>query len=124
MMLDRLTYNLKYFFRWLKRGQFARAARMLADYWEFGCTEPDSWDLHVMLVRFILPKLKLFKRYNVNSYAMDMTFDQWKSMQDDMIFALELLLDWPPAIGYDEETVARYRRGLKLFGKYLPDLWD
>jgi hypothetical protein len=124
-MLDRLTYNLEYFFRWILQGQLARAARMLTDYWESGCTEPDSWDLHVDLIRYILPRLKLFRRYNVNSYVMGMTFDEWKSAQDDMVFALELVLDTErPASSYDEEVTQRYRRGLKLFGKYLPDLWD
>jgi hypothetical protein len=124
-MFDRLAYNLEYFFRFLKRGQLARAVGMLMDYWESGCTEPDVWDLHADLLRYVLPRLRLFRRYNVNSFPMGMTFEQWKSSQDDMIFALELVLDNDhPASYYTEEVMQRYRRGLELFGKYLPDLWD
>lgn len=52
----------------------------------------DIIDLDNTLARFILPRLKFYKK-NVIGYPLEFTSEEWKDILDKMILSFELILD-------------------------------
>lgn len=112
----------------------------------------DLVNLDQTIARFILPRLKLFKK-KVIGYPPNITFEEWKEILDKMIVAFELIINSnEPNFGHTEfhtekegnlyklvvdksdfnaeeyqkwvnEKNAKIEEGLQLFAKYYQDLW-
>lgn len=82
----------------------------------------EVWSLKYTLACYILPRLKLFKKENVNSYPQDFSsLEEWHIVIDKMIFSMEV------ECGKRELKTNEYEKfidGYTLFGKYFKDLWD
>lgn len=80
-------------------------------------TQTELRDLDNTIACFVLPKLKAFRTKDVPP-PYGMTTQEWKTSLEDMIYAME-------AIKSDKCIIddKRAKRGCKLFGKCLPDLW-
>ena len=92
-----------------------------------GWDDSDTWSLDWTMAKFILPRLKLFKKVN-NGHPGNLTEESWDEMIDKMIFAMQLLADgrWD----YDSDDIEKSRadwdkvqEGLNLFGEYFQHLW-
>lgn len=101
--------------------------RNLHFFWQkkrHGFSDKETWSLYTNIAKYTLPRLKRFKELHFDSLP-DLDFDQWNTVLDDMIFAINY------AANHDDmdETLLkkkdyqRIRRGLNLFGKYFMDLW-
>lgn len=86
---------------------------------ERGFDDSEIWSLDKTLVGFILPRLKAY-RDNHCSIPENMTPQQWDSILDKMVSAFELMKDEKD--GPADRNRIEY--GLKLFAKYLKNLWD
>jgi hypothetical protein len=88
-------------------------------YLKHGFAEHEVWDLGDHMIRWLLPRLKVF-RNNVNSYpSSGMTYQEWIEVLDDIIWSFE----HKDEIG-DQEITKRIYKGYELFGKYWECLWD
>lgn len=52
----------------------------------------DIYNLDSTIARFILPRLKFFKK-KTHTSPVDITLEEWKDILDKMILAFELILD-------------------------------
>ena len=80
----------------------------------------DTWSLDYYIAKFILPRLKLFKKVE-RGYPCDLKLiDEWHDILDKMIAAFEILAtdEWNTQ---DEQKIVD--EGLDLFRKYYQDLW-
>ena len=95
---------------------------------ERGWDETECWNLDVTIAKFILPRLKTFKRIH-HGYPSELGEGQWEEALNKMIFAFE------ESITYDEwefkltpkelsEKQKKIEEGLSLFAKHFRDLWD
>ena len=88
---------------------------------ERGFDDTELWALDITIVKFILPRLKLF-RERLISFPPSITFEEWKSILQKMIDGFEEYerrdehpLDW---------DTKKIDEGMKLFVEYFHDLWD
>ena len=80
----------------------------------------DTWSLDYYIAKFVLPRLKLFKKVE-RGYPCDLkSIDEWHDILDKMIAAFEILAtdEWNTQ---DEQKIVD--EGLDLFRKYYQDLW-
>lgn len=84
---------------------------------ERGFDESETWSLDSTISRFIEPRLKAFKEYNVG-YPGGMTTEQWNEILDKMIKAFGYINNDETFDHQDEVS-----EGLDLFRKYFFDLW-
>ena len=113
----------------------------------------DLWNLDITIAKFVLPRLKKFKKENIGypgRKEMD-TPEKWDEVLDKMILAFEYVISWDdwwlddPKYNYiraeskyDDEYVTKIRNsylaedkrrqvaigeGLELFAKWFRDLW-
>lgn len=83
-----------------------------------GFTDCDLWDLDHTIAKFVLPRLKAFKK-QLHGYPSGLDEKQWDAIIGKMIVAFEHIIkedDWTHAKEVDE--------GLELFGLYFQNLWD
>lgn len=74
------------------------------------------YNINQDLYKVLIPKLKEF-REKVKSYPQRYTtLEAWHQDLEEMIWCLEA--------AQRDEVSDRVRRGLELFGRSLPDLWD
>jgi len=96
-----------------------------------GFSDRELWSLDWTIAKFVLPRLKAFKDYR-GTYPPDLTPEEWNEKLDEMIWAFDAILheeETMPVIDGGEKVkimayLKRRDKGLKLFGKYLMDLWD
>ena len=96
-----------------------------------GFSDEELWNLDHTLVKYILPRLKAFKDYH-GSYPPGLTSEKWNKKLSEMIWAFDVILheeETMPEINEENKKAClayfkRRNEGLKLFGKYLMDLWD
>lgn len=83
---------------------------------ERGFDNSELWSLDHTIIRFTLPRLKVFRDYT-QSYPPDFnTFEDWQAVIDKMIEGMEkYILDMS-----DEEAI----EGIDLFLKYFRHLWS
>jgi hypothetical protein len=87
----------------------------------------EVWDLDITLANYILPRLKRFKKVNVNSHSVDLSsLEEWHEIIDKMIWSFERIVndDWSYEINRVQEQKQQYELGMSLFGIYFLDLWD
>lgn len=83
----------------------------------------DVIDLDITIAKFILPRLKFFKK-KVLGYPLELTFEEWKAIIDKMILSFSLILDDSEAYKKcNKEEEDKIEEGLQLFTKYFQDLW-
>lgn len=110
---------------------FLRRFKFLRQRLARGFSDRELWNLDHTMAKFILPRLKAFKNYR-GTYPPDLTPEEWNEKLDEMIWAFDAILheeETMPVIDGGEKVkimayLKRRDKGLKLFGKYLMDLWD
>ena len=98
-----------------------------------GYYKSDTWSLDYTLAKWILPRIKGFRKVN-NGWPCDETDlncdtpEHWDATIDKMIAAFQGIVDendnydaWYSK-GYEDKYKQR-QEGLELFGKYLSHLW-
>lgn len=99
----------------------------------------ETWSLDFTIAKFVLPRLKLFKKLN-NAYPgtgdMD-TFEKWNKALDKMINAFELIATGDMYYGLMDDKKTSFadirelceqkqkeiEEGLKLFSEWFQHLW-
>lgn len=84
-----------------------------------GFDDSELWSLDKTIIGFILPRLKAYREKHFST-PEDVTKEEWNDILDRMIVAFELSKNDE----YTPEEKAKIDRGLKLFVKYLKNLWD
>lgn len=94
-----------------------------------GYSYEDMWSLDCTISKFILPRLKEFRRmdkFGYPSYCNDM--DEWNDMLDKMIFSFEYtVIDLTDDVFLNKDFVkdeVKRQEGLKLFATHFNHLWD
>lgn len=88
-----------------------------------GWDDSETWNLDVTASRFILPRLRRFKRIT-RGYPAELTEEGWNAILDDMIYALEVCVrSNEEVLGADEADWDRVERGLEAMGKWWRALW-
>lgn len=82
---------------------------------ERGFDDTELWNLDDTILRFTLPRLKIFRNYT-KSYPIGMTFEEWQNIIDKMIDGIEKYI----VDSWDSEA----QEGIDLFFKYFNHLWD
>ena len=80
----------------------------------------DTWNLDCYISKFILPRLKLFKKVTMGFPCDLKSIDEWYDILDKMIAAFEILLTNEINTQEEQKVV---NEGLDLFRKYYQDLW-
>lgn len=113
----------------------------------------ELWNLDCTISDWIIPRLKKFKKLNIGYpscdkkiYAetkeiVDITFEDWKNIIDEIILAFELIKVDPMDIAVEKDInfknkldskkfedicvdrQKKIKRGLDLFKYYIQDLW-
>ena len=92
---------------------------------ERGFDDTELWSLDYTISRFIIPRLKAYNKYNVNSVpSMVDSEELWHLYLNKMIKAFEICCDDDYMVGYDKELDKEKEEGLYLFSKYFQCLWD
>ncbi len=80
----------------------------------------ETYNLDISIVRFCLPRLKLFKATTM-SRPYDATEEEWDTILQEIIDGLEMYenISFPT-----KEEQAKIDRGLDLLRKWFYDLWS
>ena len=149
-LLDKIPYGWRMYYKFydIKRWFISTYQRM-----RYGVVDEECWSLDLTFSKFILPRLKHFKKMKRYGYHPDMTPEEWESVLDELIWTFEYLSDderfnpfpdfykgkeWNFNLEktpeqkqlFDEwmkknnELEERKQKGLELFAKYYCHLWD
>jgi len=86
------------------------------------CDDSELWNLDITIARFILPRLKRFKKIK-QGHPATLTEQQWDKCLQKMIVAFALVLAKMDFNRKPQEK-EQVKEGLELFAKYLEGLWD
>lgn len=87
---------------------------------KYGFDYQDCWNIDSSFIDWIYPRL-LYWRAKMNSYPNELTFEEWESIIDEMIQAIE---DWKND-NYINGNGDRFNeKFLNNFHKYFHHLWD
>ena len=86
---------------------------------ERGFDDSELWCLNNTISSFILPRLKAFKEKHFST-PENMTNDEWDNILERIIIAFEIVKKDDPT----EEEMYKMEYGLKLFARYLKNMWD
>ena len=106
-----------------QRKKYAKQHGTYVDYKE-------TWNLDCVIAKFVIPRLKLYKKVT-NGYPGRLnSVDQWYEIIDKMIYSFTYFIedrdidlsdpDWKDKEKSEYEKV---KDGLKLFAEYYADLW-
>ena len=112
MKIARIRYKIEMFYYFLKRKAFQL---------KNGYDYKDTWDLDYATAKWILPRLKGFRKNHIG-YPGDLTPEEWDAILDKMIAAFEMQATgdyWDDS--WNQEVVDE---GLQLFAKHYNSLWD
>ena len=90
----------------------------------------ETWNLDCTIAKFIVPRLKLFKKV-VDCYPGHLdSMDEWYEIIDKMIYSFTYYTedyhtdfsdpDWKEK---EKDTQGKVKEGLELFAKYYAGLW-
>lgn len=88
-------------------------------------TNEELWSLDVTIAKFILPRLKRFKKCT-NGHPADLTEKQWDAILDKMIFSFAFISTdkmWAIENIANEKTWKKVNEGLQLFAEWFNALW-
>ena len=88
---------------------------------EQGFADSELWNLDETIIRFVLPRLKRLKEIQ-KGYPANLTEEEWDKILSEIIECMEMYLD-KIYNKFEEDEYKRVKKGFKLFGKYLMDLW-
>jgi len=150
-LFDTVPYGWRLYYRW---GEVRRWCINMYQRIRYGVSDAECWDLDSTISKFILPRLKHFKKMNRNFYNSELTSEEWENVIDELIWTFEYLIDddrvhpFPIKLIDDryldinrektpEEKIIldkwrkksseldeRKQKGLQLFAKYYCHLWD
>ena len=88
--------------------------------------DSEYWDLDLTIIKFILPRLKKFKKININSYPDKCgNIENWHKIIWSFQFALDVAeFNYSNEYRTDKKNWSKYNEGMDLFKEYLLDLWD
>lgn len=93
-----------------------------------GYSDEELWNLDSTICKWILPRLKSFKKQTIG-YPHDFNdIEEWKETIQKMIDAFEIystddLPDYAFSTSSIEEEGKRMKEGFELFSKYFRNLW-
>jgi len=93
------------------------------DLW--GKKNKELWDFDYTIAKFILPRLKTFRKVT-DSYPSDFkSLKSWKKTLKKMIIAFELTISMIDNHDIEDYKIRqkKIKKGLRLFGKYFEALW-
>jgi hypothetical protein len=83
---------------------------------ERGFDDTELWNLDTTLLKFLLPRLKEFKK-QTKSYPSNVeSFEEWQNILQKMIDAIEYNI-------YGNYNIEEYNEKFKLLQEYIFDLW-
>lgn len=97
--------------------------RMIKFWWQRrtrGWDDSEIWNLDYTIAKFVLPRLKRFRKVN-GCYPPDETPKSWDKKLDKMIYAFHIYSEYN--VNYDNVNWKEVIEGLKLFGKHFFHLW-
>ncbi len=149
-LLDTMPYGWRIYYKYhdIKRWCISTYQRM-----RYGVSNEECWSLDSTFSKFILPRLKHFKKMNRYGYHPDMTPEEWENVIDELIWTFEYLVDeermnpfpdfyegkqwnfnlektpeqkqfFAEWMKKNNELEERSQKGLELFAKYYRHLWD
>ena len=83
-----------------------------------GFDDSEVWSLSTTVVKFLLPRLKSFRKNPKGYPSQFKNVKQWKNILDSMIYGLEYELD------HNTKDRTKARKGVENLGKHFYDLWD
>ena len=87
-----------------------------------GFADSEVWNLDETIIRFTLPRLKRLKEIQ-HGYPNGLNEEKWDKILSEIIECIEMYLG-RMNYEFEEKDYKRIKKAFKLFGKYLPDLWD
>ena len=89
-LFDTVPYGWRVYYRWSEviRWFISTYQRI-----RYGVSNEECWSLDCTLTKFILPRLKHFKKINVNSHPSDITHERWNEILDEIIWTFEYMND-------------------------------
>ena len=87
-----------------------------------GFDDSELWSLRDTIGRFILPRLKQFKKVTT-SYPAGSTMKQWQDILEKIIISFELLTRDNGSFILTDEELMQFDEGMNLFNDYFMDLW-
>lgn len=88
-------------------------------------TNEELWNLDVTIAKFILPRLKRYKK-STRCHPAEITEKQWDTILDKMIFSFNFFATdkrWAIEIFTNEKIWKKVDEGLELFAKWFGSLW-
>jgi hypothetical protein len=113
-LLDHIPYGWRMYYKYydIKRWFIDTYQRM-----RYGVTDSECWSLTDTFTKFILPRLKHFKKVNVNSHPIDVTPEEWSEILDEIIWTFEYMNDpdkfnpFPP-IEFDDGDINKFFKNI------------
>ena len=91
---------------------------------ERGFDNSELWSLRDTIGNFILPRLKAFKENKVGFPSCFETDKEWRKILSKMVVAFELLIRDNGTFDLNKKEMQQYNKGMELFHKYFPNLWN
>lgn len=88
-------------------------------YWTRGFSNKELWNLDKTVTKFVLPRLKEFKRHTM-CHPSNISYEEWQQKLDMMIEAFELNSTYEPL---DREQQEKVKHGMLMFAWYFQSLW-
>lgn len=88
-------------------------------------TNEELWSLDCTIAKFILPRLKRFKKHT-NGYPGDLTEKKWNSILDKILFSFDVIAGdkmWDVEYMGNEKFWKTVQEGLDLFAERFNCLW-
>jgi hypothetical protein len=84
----------------------------------YGVSDSECWSLDWTFTKFILPRLKHFKKINVHTHPPDITPERWEEILDELIWTFEYMLDEEkfnpmPPVMYVRGNIDQYFENVK-----------
>jgi len=89
-LFDTVPYGWRWYYKYSDIKRWFISTYQLIRY---GVADEECWSLDGTFTRFILPRLKHFKKMNRCSYHPDLTPEQWENVIDELIWTFEYMSD-------------------------------
>lgn len=104
-----------------------RELRFFVQHNVYGFADDETWSLDYTLAKWIIPRLKRFKRIGCISVPSGLTQKEWEGITQKILhtFCLVEKDDGARDFLYDNTKKGQkeYDEGMKLFSKYFLHLW-
>ena len=87
-LIDKLPYGCRVYFKYedIKLWGYRTYQRI-----RYGVSDMECWNLDITLGKFILPRLKHFKKMNRYCYVAELTPEEWENILDEIIWAFDYM---------------------------------